>query len=106
MDEPAGEVVELGHAWKPAWLVRAQHGWPAAFPVAQFPNAPLAVAVAAFVAGRLVDGRAQDYSTSVFHIALGVWAYLEVTRGANWFRRLLGVVGLVYVVVKLAAELD
>ena len=106
MDELRGQGGAVGPLRKPAWLVRAQHGWPAGFPVAQFPNAPLAVALAASVAGRFVDGRSQDYATSVFHVALGVWAYLELTRGTNWFRRLLGVAGLVYVVVKLAAELD
>ena len=91
---------------KPAWLVRAQHGWPASFPLAQFPNAPLAVALGASVAGRFADGRAHDHATAVFHIALGIWAYLELTSGVNWVRRLLGVAGLIYVVVKLAAALD
>jgi hypothetical protein len=91
---------------KPAWLVRAQRGWPESFPLAQFPNAPLAVALAASVAGRFADGRAQDYASAVFHIGIGIWAYLELTDGANWVRRLLGAGALAYIVVKLAAELD
>ena len=91
---------------KPAWLARAQHGWPASYPVAQFPNAPLAVALAASLAGRLVDGRGQDYASAVFHLALAVWAYLELTDVANAFRRLIGAAGLAYVVVSLASELD
>lgn len=91
---------------RPAWLARAQRGWPADFPLAQFPNAPLAVALAASVAGRFADGRAQDYATAVFHLAIAVWAYLELTEGVNWVRRLLGVAALVFVVVRLAAALD
>lgn len=91
---------------KPAWLARAQHGWPASFPVAQFPNAPLAVALGASLVGRLTHGRTDDYATAVFHVALTVWAYLELTRGANWVRRALGLAGLAYVVVRLATAGD
>lgn len=80
----------------------AQHGVPPAFPVAQFPNAPLWVAIAAVVAGRVAHGGADDVASAVFHVALAIWAYEEATRGVNWFRRLLGVAGLVYVVVRLA----
>jgi hypothetical protein len=91
---------------KPAWLVRAQHGWPPGFPIAQFPNAPLLVALGASLAGRFLDGRAHDYATAVFYVALGIWAYGEITEGANWVRRLLGAAGLVYLVVNLATSLD
>ena len=84
---------------------RAMRGVPPAFPVAQFPNAPLLVAFAAFIAGRVVNGRADDYASATFFTALAVWAYLEVVDGTNWFRRLLGVAGLAFVVVRLAGRL-
>lgn len=106
MDEPRGEVVPIGPLRKPAWLVRAQHGWPASYPVAQFPNAPLAIALAAAVAGRLADGRAEGVAAAVFHVALSVWAYEELVHGANAVRRVTGAAGLAYVVASLAAELD
>ena len=106
MDGLRGEGGAVGPLRKPAWLVRAQRGWPAGYPVAQFPNAPLAVALAASLVGRLADGRTDAYATAVFHVALGVWAYEELTRGDNAFRRLLGAGGLAFVLVKLAAELD
>ena len=83
----------------------ARHGVPPAFPVAQFPNAPLWVALGAGVAGRLVRGRADDVASAVFFVALGIWAYLELAEGVNWFRRVLGAAGLVYVVVRLAGRL-
>ncbi|HEX8742652.1 MAG TPA: hypothetical protein VF712_05930 [Thermoleophilaceae bacterium] len=90
---------------KPAWLVRAQWGWPGRYPLVQFPNAPLAVALGASLAGRLAHGRADDYATAVFHVALGIWAWEEASRGVNGFRRALGVAGLAYVVARLAAAL-
>jgi hypothetical protein len=34
-----------------------------------------------------------------------VWALEEAVRGVNWFRRLLGVGVLVWIVVSLAGEL-
>ena len=83
----------------------AKHGVPPSFPVAQFPNAPLLVAFAAFLVDRLVEGRAGDYASAVFFTALAVWAYQELTDGVNWFRRLLGAAGLVFVVVRLASRL-
>jgi hypothetical protein len=92
---------------KPAWLVRAQQGWPARYPLVQFPNAPLAVSLAASVVEGLVKGgRADAYASAVSRVALGVWAWEEAVRGVNAFRRVLGVAGLVYVVVQLAAALD
>ena len=106
MDQLRREVVPLSRIRKPAWLVRAQHGWPAGYPLAQFPNAPLAIALAAAVAGRLVEGRAEGYAAAVFHAALTVWAYEEVAHGDNAVRRTLGVAGLAFVVASLAAELD
>jgi hypothetical protein len=68
------------------------------------PNAPLAVALIAAVAGRLTDGVAHRYSSAVCYVALGIWAFGEATGGVNWLRRLLGVGFLVYVVVRLAAQ--
>ena len=68
------------------------------------PNAPLAVALIASVAGRLTDGEAHRYASAVFYVALGIWAFGEATTGVNWFRRLLGAGFLVYVVVRLATQ--
>ncbi len=79
---------------------RAQHGWPARFPVVQFPNAPLLVALAAAVVGRLSSGTLHDVARTVSGLALAVWAALELARGTNWLRRLLGAGFLVYLAVK------
>jgi len=83
-----------------------RHSWPKRFPVAQFPNPPLIVALLASIVSRLTDGRVQDFATPLFYVGLGVWAWEELVRGVNWFRRALGAAGLVYVVVRIAAALD
>jgi hypothetical protein len=75
--------------------------WPERFPLAQFPNAPLGVALAGLIAEQLTDGHAHDYAEAVVSIGLAVWAYEELADGVNWFRRVLGAAGLAYVVTRL-----
>ncbi|MEA2215425.1 MAG: hypothetical protein QOK19_986 [Solirubrobacteraceae bacterium] len=84
---------------------RGQIGWPRSFPVAQFPNPPLLVALAGEVLAAAADGNAHDVGRAVFAVALGVWAWGEAVEGVNWFRRLLGAGALVWIVARLAAEL-
>ena len=79
---------------------------PGGFVLAHSPNPPLWVALAGALAGRLTGGRLHDYATAVFFMGLTVWAYLELTEGANWFRRALGVAGLAYVLVRRAGAID
>lgn len=90
---------------KPAWLRQAQRGWPPGFVLAQFPNAPLLVAIAAFLGGLFAHGLLDAYLSSAFYIALAIWAYEEAARGVNWFRRLLGCGFLIYIVVSVALAL-
>lgn len=84
---------------------RGQQGWPASFPLVQFPNVPLLLALAAGVVGRLAGDGAQPYTDAVASLFLGIWAYLELTDGVNWFRRALGAGFLVYVTIKLGTRL-
>ena len=84
---------------------RGQRGWPASFPVAQFPNPPLLVAFAGWTVAALSDGSVHSYARATFYAGLSAWAWLELTSGTNWVRRLLGVYGLVYVVVKVGEAL-
>src|SRR4051812_40580588 len=69
---------------------RLQRGWPPSYPLAQFPNAPLLLALAASVASLVLDGDAADYAAAVFYIGLSAWAWLELADGTNAFRRVLG----------------
>src|SRR4051794_34006607 len=106
MAERKTEVVPAASAtgWAGIWR-RAQRGWPADFPIVQFPNAPLLVFMAAAVLERVCSGRAHEIAWAVGRVALTIWAYEEVARPANWFRRVLGIAVLVLVVFGLANEL-
>lgn len=73
---------------------------PRRFPIFQFPNPPLIVAGLAGVVARTggrsaVAGRRGLVPAAqlVSHLALAIWALEEITTGANWFRRLLGLGG-------------
>ena len=80
--------------------------WPRDFPIAQFPNPPLLLALAASGAARLTGGSAHEVCRSVFYMALTVWAYEEARRGDNWFRRVVGAGALLYIAASVAGELS
>jgi hypothetical protein len=89
-------TVDIAAAWR-----RGQQGWPSRFVLVQFPNLPLIVSLAGSVVARVADGRAGDYGEAVSRLGLAIFAYLELTAGVNWFRRLLGAGVLVWLVVTL-----
>jgi hypothetical protein len=84
---------------------RGQAGWPRRYPVAQFPNPPLLVAIAGWGVAAAAHGTAHDAGRAVFTLGLGVWAWQEALDGDNLFRRLLGAGVFVGLVVRLAGEL-
>jgi len=92
--------VTVGDLWR-----RGQLGWPRRFPLAQFPNPPLLLALAGLGLAAAADGNAHDVGRAVFTIAFGVWAWEEAFHGVNWFRHLLGAAALVWIVARLAGEL-
>jgi hypothetical protein len=85
---------------------RGQRGWPAAFPVVQFPNPPLIFALAGLLVAALTSGSVHAYARGAFYAGLAAWAWEEAAAGVNWFRRAVGVAGVVYVVVELAMVID
>ena len=84
---------------------RGQLGWPRRFPIAQFPNPPLLLALAGWGLAAIVRGAAHDVGRAVFTVALSVWALEEAVSGVNWLRRVIGVGALVWIVVGLAGKL-
>jgi hypothetical protein len=76
--------------------------FPRRFPMAQFPNLPLVVAILAGEAGKFLDGSAHSYAVSVSYLAMTIWAYEELVHGVNWFRRLLGLACMILLVVHVA----
>ena len=90
-------VVEL---WR-----RGQVGWPRSFPVVQFPNPPLLLALAGWGVAAATGGTAHNAGRWAFMLGLVVWAWKETTGGVNWFRRLLGAGALIWLAFTLAGEL-
>jgi hypothetical protein len=84
---------------------RAQRGWPPRYPIVQAPNAPLGVALAAWVLARLTGGTVHDVARAAFYAALAAWAWQELTDGTNLLRRAIGAAGLAYVLVRVAQAL-
>ena len=84
---------------------RGQRGWPSTFPVAQFPNPPLLVALGAWLVAALTHDSVHSYARATFYVGLAAWGWEELSSGANWLRRSLGAAGLVYVVIKVGEAL-
>jgi hypothetical protein len=84
---------------------RGQQGGPRRFPIAQFPNPPLLLALAGSGIAGLSGGTTHDVGRAIFTLALAVWAGEEAAFGVNWFRRLLGLAVLAWIAAGLADEL-
>jgi hypothetical protein len=83
---------------------RGQVGWPRRFPIAQFPNPSLLLALAGLAFAAATSGPAHDVGRAVSTVALAVWALQELVGGVNWFRRLLGTGVLAWVILGLATS--
>lgn len=83
-----------------------QVGFPARFPLAQFPNEPLIAALVAGQVAKYVHGTSHGAALAVAQLGMAVWAYEELTQGVNWVRRLLGLTFTVLTVINLANRLS
>ncbi len=63
---------------------------PRRFPIVQFPNRSLIVAMLAGALARASAGPTRRCAALVSRLATVLWALQEVVSGANWLRRLLG----------------
>ena len=70
--------------------------------VAQFPNAVLAVRIAAVIASLRSTGRIRDAAYAVALVAGIAWGYDELSRGTNWFRRLIGAAAIAQAIAEQA----
>ena len=89
----------------PAYKRLTELSFPRRFPIAQFPNLALIVALLAGEAGKFLYGSAHSYAESVSYLAITIWAYEELVHGVNWFRRLLGLAFMILLVVRVADAL-
>lgn len=65
----------------------------------QMPNAYLIAWVVLTIASLATTNHLSDILAGTAAIVLAVWAGLEIFRGVNYFRRLLGLLVLVYTVI-------
>jgi hypothetical protein len=83
----------------------SQIGLPPRFPIVQFPNAPLILAFLARAVASNMHGASRSYAIAAAYLAMTIWAYEELARGVNWFRRLLGAAYVIIVTVRVAHAL-
>jgi hypothetical protein len=83
-----------------------QIGLPPRFPIVQFPNAPLILAFLAGAVGSHMHGASRSYATAAAYLAMTVWAYEELARGVNWFRRLLGLAYMIIMILRVSHGLQ
>lgn len=60
----------------------------------QWPNFPLYAWMVFGVASHLLSGGLRSGSATLSRAALFIWAYLELTQGASYIRRILGLLVL------------
>jgi hypothetical protein len=71
----------------------------------QRPNVPIICAAVGFVAAIVWRGVWGGLAYYVAVVSLGVWAALEIVGGINWFRRLLGWLGLLGAIIAVAIQM-
>jgi len=49
------------------------------------------------------EGGAHRLALAVYYLGLGAWAYEEIVRGENLFRRLFGAAGGVYIALSCSS---
>jgi hypothetical protein len=80
------------------WFENRETG---AITIAQFPNPPLWIALAAWVVVRIADGVVGTIAQTVLYLSVLWWAGDEIVRGVNPWRRVLGIGGVIWVVVRV-----
>ena len=65
----------------------------------QWPTIPLSIWIVCTIATKFVSGTTQNTLGIIATVALTVWALLEISSGVNYFRRLLGLFILLYIVL-------
>lgn len=71
----------------------------------QTPNLPLIAWAGLTVFSLMVNGRLADILSWLGLAALVIWSLLEIFRGANYFRRALGLLVLIMAIISLIKSL-
>jgi hypothetical protein len=74
--------------------------------IGQFPNIPIIIWLVSLIINYLVNNDKISLVVSlVGTLSLVYWAILEITKGVNGLRRLLGLVILLYVISQIVTKL-
>jgi len=71
----------------------------------QRPNVPLIAWAVLTVISLLLNGKTASVLSVVATSMLGIWALLEIFRGVNYFRRALGLLVMIFVIMSLIRSL-
>ena len=74
--------------------------------VTQAPNPPIVAAFSAWLISALSDGDISRVAGNASRFLLLYWAWLEITRGVNTWRRMLGVLVAALTLITVFSELD
>lgn len=68
--------------------------------VGQPPNIPIYIIIISFLISRLVNiQQVKDFSDFIFYAAIFLWSYLEILYGESLFRKVLGVVVMITLLI-------
>lgn len=67
--------------------------------IGQAPNFPIAAWFVSTVVSMLTKDAYHNSFQEIAHLFLFVWAYLEITSGASLFRKILGAVVMIYLLI-------
>lgn len=76
------------------------------FPVArmvfiQFPNRYLITMLGAWLASNFLKGQLYFFSRTIFYVAGVIWSYEEIAHGINIFRKSLGIIVMLILIMGL-----
>jgi hypothetical protein len=61
---------------------------------------------ASYLSRRFLRGDEPVGSETVAYLATALWEYEELAHGVNWFRRILGMVVAIILIVRVAGAFD
>jgi len=75
------------------------------FVITQIPNWQLIVMFAGWLGTKFAEGQLPAISKAVFYVGGILWAYEEIFRGVNLFRKLLGGAVMAFLIFSLFTDL-
>jgi hypothetical protein len=92
----------VADSWDKIWRDKGGRG---KVVIWQTPNAFLIAWAVLTVLSLLFRGRTSDYISWAAHASLIIWSLWELFKGANYFRRILGLVVLIFAIMSLLQNL-